>query len=135
MREVDVAVVVAVARDDSGEIQFLLRKRPNTGLLAGMWEFPGVAVAEAPALEAARRLATDLGLKVGKDSVELEMITHLFSHLKVRYWPFLFVVEGWRGQPVELAGNRWVLKRDLDEVPLPVAQGRILQEAMERSQP
>jgi hypothetical protein len=72
---------------------------------------------------------------VGKDSVELEMITHLFSHLKVRYWPFLFVVEGWRGQPVELAGNRWVLESDLDEVPLPVAQGRILQEAMERSQP
>jgi adenine-specific DNA glycosylase len=107
----------------------------------GRWleRFPDIetlaAAEEAPALEAARRLATDLGLKVGKDSVELEMITHLFSHLKVLYWPFLFVVEGWRGQPVELAGNRWVLESDLDEVPLPVAQGRILQEAMERSQP
>ena len=135
LREVDVAVVVAVARDDSGEIQFLLRKRPDTGLLAGMWEFPGVAMEGAPALEAARRLATDLELEVRRDSVELEMITHLFSHLKVRYRPFLFVVEGWRGQPAEPAGNRWVLEMDLDEVPLPVAQRKILQGAMERSQP
>jgi len=134
LREVDVVVVVAVAvaRDDSGEIQFLLRKRPDTGLLAGMWEFPGVAMEEAPALESARRLATDLGLEVRNDSVEMEMITHLFSHLKVRYRPFLFVVEGWGGQLVEPAGNRWVLEMDLDEVPLSVAQGKILQGAMER---
>ncbi len=132
LREVDVVVVVAVARDDSGEIQFLLRKRPDTGLLAGMWEFPGVAVEEAPALEAARRLATDLGLKVRKDSLELEMITHLFSHLKVRYRPFFFVVEGWRGQLAEPAGNRWILESDLDEVPLSVAQGKILQGVMEQ---
>ncbi len=53
--EVDVAVAVAVVRDESGELQFLLRKRPVSGLLAGMWEFPGVAMEEAPALQVARR--------------------------------------------------------------------------------
>ena len=44
--EMEVAVLVLAARDEDEALHLLLRKRPSTGLLAGMWEFPGVEVPE-----------------------------------------------------------------------------------------
>jgi len=59
--EVDLVVLVAVARGSDGEKKLLLRKRPGSGLLAGMWEFPGVE-ATGSFHGSARNLALDLGL-------------------------------------------------------------------------
>jgi len=102
--EVDIAVVVAVAEIASGTPRFLLRRRGREGLLAGMWEFPGVEVERGPAKVAdgnARRAASILARELGvggspsrlegePEITPLPLVTHLFSHLKARYRPFLF---------------------------------------------
>ncbi len=80
-------VGVAVLRDRRGRI--LLVRRPNAGLLAGMWELPAriAAPGEAPedaALQAARRV-------VGRDDVALQhdepiaTVRHPFSHRTEQY--------------------------------------------------
>jgi A/G-specific adenine glycosylase len=127
--EVDVAVAVAAARDESGELHFLLRKRPGTGLLAGMWEFPGVEV------EWEAELADPGGLIQAPPEwaqvSKLEVVTHQFSHLKARYRPVLFMMAGLDEPGGVFTDCRWVARRTLDEVPLPVAQGKIAAAALE----
>jgi A/G-specific adenine glycosylase len=151
--EMDVAVVVAVVRDDAGIRRLLLRKRPDSGLLAGMWEFPGVEVDTSELGRASdachscvraqtAALAEDLGLgplpmkaesNLASEPVGLDLVAHVFSHLRARYWPVLFQVE-WAGVGgMEAPGCEWVATSKLDEVPLSVAQGKIARAALEVS--
>jgi A/G-specific adenine glycosylase len=142
--EIEMAVVVAVrapgavdassrreAADGLGEEakpapRFLLRKRPGTGLLAGMWEFPEAEVPTGrSARDAALELAGDLGLNVVGEPQELKVVRHLFSHLKVRYRPFVLLVARVTGLPP----GAWLHMDELPGVPLPVAQRKIAQAA------
>jgi adenine-specific DNA glycosylase len=177
--EADIAVLVAVrreeprreepCRDEEGELQFLLQKRPATGLLAGMWEFPGAEVKAGSSLTfraAAMELASELGLagglenaervrcgRSGSELEELHVVAHVFSHLKARYRPFLFQVPRQGTAPLpprqtpasgtapahagsahsspDPSGPRWLSVAELEDVPLPVAQGKIAELALE----
>jgi A/G-specific adenine glycosylase len=156
--EAAMVVLVAVVREPGGETRLLLRRRPDEGLLAGMWEFPGVEVPsgmEHPSSgqlppgdtrsqdaskgatheEIVVDLASEMGMDPGfilpfpslkPDLLVLPMIAHAFSHLKVRYWPFLVLLDH---QP-EIPGHQWIPADDLDRVPLPVAQGKIARDAL-----
>ena len=100
---------------------FLLRKRPNEGLLAGLWEFPGVEGGRA--LE----LAAEWKLTSVRDPAPLPTVTHVFSHLKARYHPLL--VEA--AEKAEVDGVGWVSVQELEELPLPVAQRKIARAAVD----
>jgi len=87
-----VAVVVHAQR-------ILVRRRPDAGLLAGMWEFPGVGVedeadVEVQALHLAHALVE--GLDVTPDEARassgwvvarLPSVEHVFTHLRRTYLP------------------------------------------------
>jgi len=143
--EKDIVVVVAVARGEVGAPRLLLRKRPSTGLLGGMWEFPGVEVtgpvdvgASSLFEETAASLADDLPLPAPAGFLgsplrpnQMETVTHVFSHLKVHYRPFLWMLESREGSDGQLGDCRWIDLTELDEVPVPVAQGKIAKAALE----
>ncbi len=122
--EVDVAVVVGAWLGGEDGLHLLMRRRPQDGLLAGMWEFPGVEIdgGSCPR-EAAVGLLSRLGLRGAGEPLELERIFHAFSHLKVRYHPSLFRVRG----PLAVEGCRWVSRADRERLPIPTAQRRILE--------
>ena len=107
-------------------LRFLLRRRPEKGLLAGMWEFPGVewvgSVAPGSGVSAESHgsglssggpaggaggevvlgLARELGLEPGSVPVPLPRVSHAFTHLKAAYWPFLVeVTESGHGVDVD----------------------------------
>jgi A/G-specific adenine glycosylase len=155
-KEVSMAVVVGVSASLGGKgafpdpdaVRFFLRRRPDRGLLARMWEFPGVevegGVSEGRAVRAAARLAGDLGLIPSSEAVPgsskkagprfgpspLDPVTHLFTHLKVQYWPVLLLVpetEVSRAKS-EAAPEEgiWLFANELERIPLPTAQGKIL---------
>jgi A/G-specific adenine glycosylase len=129
--------VAVLIRHEGDEARALLRRRPVTGLLGGMWEFPSVEIPPpeddsdgrmVAGAEAARNLALQL-----LDSLEaqadvtllgdiglLPPIDHIFSHRKVRYAPFLLHVNGGTGLP--RADLRWVTRKDAKKLPLPAAQ-------------
>jgi A/G-specific adenine glycosylase len=74
--------VAVIVRNDAGEI--LMVKRPQRGLLGGLWCFPGSALAEgdAPAAKMRKALRVELGLRIipGK---ELFRVEHGYSHFSV----------------------------------------------------
>ena len=82
---VEYAAVLAVA-----EGKALLMKRPDAGLLAGMWEFPCVEVGTGDGKRdhaaAALRLLGGLGLR-GDPVAHLDPVRHAFSHLRATYRP------------------------------------------------
>lgn len=91
LRQVEFAVAVAV--DEQGRT--LLVRRPEVGLLAGMWEFPatelrdaGPASPAASAMEAvlARLAGPRLAIR-GKVAGRLRPVRHAFTHLRALYHP------------------------------------------------
>ncbi|TVP48233.1 MAG: A/G-specific adenine glycosylase [Gemmatimonadales bacterium] len=135
------AVAVVVRPGDSGW-EVLLRRRPDDGLLGGMWECPGVEVGSGGAphpageggfREAARALAGRLCPGAGGmptlDEV-LPAVDHVFTHLRVTYRPVRFrrpagtdILSPGQELPPPL---RWVAFGVLGELPIPRAQQRIL---------
>ncbi len=65
----------------------ILRKRPQEGLLGGMWEYPNVRIVERGSGEAAPRrlresVAEELGLQIQVDSQVAEL-KHAYTHFRV----------------------------------------------------
>ena len=119
--ENDVGCAVIVAR--GGRV--LLVRRPEDGLLGGMWEFPGAEVRtdESPA-EAAARAAADM---VGDDvdpGAPLATVTHEFTHRRTTYHAFRFRVEAPTPIPDGTVAA-WATTDDLDAYAMPIAQRKI----------
>ena len=72
----------------------LVRKRPATGLLAGMWEFPSLELADdgkpghLGLAAAATRLLGDLGVHA-RPATPLHPVRHAFTHLRATYHPVI----------------------------------------------
>lgn len=136
VREASWGVAVLVAgRGDASRV--LVRRRPSSGLLAGMWEFPSSEVGGEPGaegeLEAALMAAAgaydggDLGVEPGA-GWPLPPVPHLFSHIRAVYHPFLWAAEASPAQdPERPDAPRWILLHGQEAPPLPVAQQRILE--------
>jgi A/G-specific adenine glycosylase len=129
------AVAVLVRTGAAGE-EVLLRKRPEEGLLAGLWELPGIRVgspedAGAGALALAREL---LGVSGEPEWApeRLATVAHAFSHLRMRYHPFVFRGVGAGRDGAEPPTLRWTSVEEMDEPALPVAQRRILEGGLGR---
>lgn len=121
-------VATAVVVDAEG--RWLLLRRPEDGLLGGLWEFPGGAVGRTePEEDTARRAASDAGarLRRGAAAISLGAVVHTFSHKRVRYEAWLL-----RGEPTtprmaaEKTGTTvWAGAEELGALALPVAQRKI----------
>jgi A/G-specific adenine glycosylase len=116
----DFAVVVRLHDDAT----VLLRRRPEDGLLGGLWEFPAVRIrSPRAAASAARRLAGSLTAGTLSRGRRLAAVPHAFTHLRAIYHPVLFRVAARAG-----AGTPEGVRADADTVDrlaLPVAQRRI----------
>lgn len=143
--------VLVVRVRDGGKVWYLMRRRPPKGLLAGMWEFPeegkvplpiggigDVAVTEGGAGEGrGDTVGSDTGNPAPPSSagiLDLDPVEHVFSHRRITYaarlvdlcppLPDLPQPEG-QTTPTQTA-VRWVAPEELPQLPLPVAQRKIL---------
>lgn len=124
-----IGTAVIVSAND----QILFTRRPDNGLLGGMWEYPGLQTdrGEHP-IDAARRVVREL---LGDDALEscpvsdeLANIEHTFSHQRHQYRAFAFQV-GDETVP-DLSGGswteaRWCSTRASAELPLSAAQRKL----------
>ena len=132
--------VVVVVRGDRPSAVTLLRKRPESGLLAGMWEFPSIELSgdERPGgvriAAAAARLLKDLGVPA-RPTTPLPPVRHAFTHLHATYHPIICLphptplpippLAGDNGADLPPPTPTWVPLAHLDDYPLPVAQQKI----------
>lgn len=108
----------------------LLERRPEGGLLGGMWAFPESRVAsEAEVEPAAASIADRLGAR--RTAAPAELLTvceHRFTHLTATYMPVLLEVAAEEGTPEE-GSVLWMSLTGPPDVALPVAQRRIVESA------
>ncbi|KAL6516422.1 hypothetical protein OROGR_019727 [Orobanche gracilis] len=97
-----VSVVEIVEEGSQSDSSYLLVKRPDEGLLAGLWEFPSVLL-EGEADLASRRKAVDrflkqsFGLDIQKSSKvvsreEVGVYVHIFTHIRLKMYIELLIL-------------------------------------------
>jgi A/G-specific adenine glycosylase len=128
-----VEIALAVPHLDG---RVLLVRRPDGGLLGGMWAFPereldpeGAGSFTDRSRAAALEVTAALELTATDAPAELPHCRHRFTHLEARYRPWLIAVGGRHDEPGPTArGERvvWVDPRSPGPYALPRAQQRVL---------
>jgi len=116
---------VAVIWNDQGQI--LIDKRPQKGLLGGLWEFPGGKVEPQESVPDCiqREIKEELGIDI---TVEDHLITvnHAYTHFKVTLTVHHCRHIQGEPQPLECDQIRWVTLDELDQYPFPKANQEII---------
>ncbi|WP_377891545.1 A/G-specific adenine glycosylase [Alkalihalobacillus sp. R86527] len=118
-----VPIAVAVLQDEQG--RYLIRKRPEEGLLAGLWEFVNLELTDGGLKEhqLTEYVSREYGVKASiKD--EISTFTHVFSHIK---W-YLTVYKGTVDGMKETETVRFVKESELEQFAFPVAHQKIVKE-------
>jgi A/G-specific adenine glycosylase len=97
----------------------LIARRPSSGLLGGLWEFPGGKVEPSESLQEglAREIREELGteIEVGE---ELGVYKHAYTHFKVTLHAFFAELTGAEPTALEASEIRWVAPGELGEYPM-----------------
>lgn len=121
----EVQVAVAVIEREDGRL--FVQRRPPSGLLGGLWEFPGgkIEAGETPDEACAREVREELGVEV-HPLREITVIRHAYSHFRI-------VMSAWScrlesGVPETVNGEpcRWVSPSELAEYAFPRANRRLI---------
>ena len=112
----------------------LIARRPPSGLLGGLWEFPGgkMEEGESSADAVRRELREEVGITVLVGGL-LEQIEHAYSHLRVTlYFHEARYVSG-RARPRAASEVRWVDPRSVGDYAFPAASASVVSRVSRRS--
>jgi A/G-specific adenine glycosylase len=117
-----VAAAVAVIEDRG---RLLIQKRPPSGLLAGLWEFPGGKIkgGESPEAALRREVREELGARV-RHARFLTTVKHAYTQYEVTLHVFSCRLAG--PGPVMTPDRRWVSLRSIRRYPLPSGSVKIV---------
>jgi A/G-specific adenine glycosylase len=104
----------------------LICKRPQAGLLGGLWQFPGgrCSEGEASAECLQRFLAEQLGIEV-MVAAPLAVIPHAYTHFRIRLHVYTCRFVSGDVQLREYVAYRWAAAENLHEYPFPVTDQKI----------
>jgi mutator protein MutT len=104
----------------------LIDRRPDAGLLGGLWEFPGgkIEAGETPAASAVREVKEELGIDV-EVVTHLGNVDHTYSHFSVTLHTYICRHLDGEPQPLEVADVRWIHPDEIDNYAFPVANQKI----------
>ncbi|NJK39362.1 MAG: A/G-specific adenine glycosylase [Oscillatoriales cyanobacterium RM2_1_1] len=118
---------IGVAVIWNNQQQILIDKRPEKGLLGGLWEFPGGKVEPGETIEACirREIQEELGIEVEVGD-HLITIDHAYSHFRITL--NVHHCRHLRGEPQPLESDeiRWVTLAEIDQFPFPKANEQII---------
>jgi A/G-specific adenine glycosylase len=107
--------------------KFLITLRPPSGLLGGLWEFPGGKQEPGESLEAClrRELLEETGLRV-RVGRRLVTVRHAYTHLRVTLHVYECRAGAGRVRLSGCAAHRWVTAAELDRYAFPAADRRVI---------
>jgi len=97
----------------------LIAKRPSSGLLGGLWEFPGGKVedGETHAAALARELQEELGIRADVGE-HLGTYHHAYTHFRVTLHAYHVSAPNLEIKPVQPSEVRWVSITELEDYPM-----------------
>ncbi|MCS6813885.1 MAG: A/G-specific adenine glycosylase [Cyanobacteria bacterium] len=116
---------VAVIWNQQGQI--LIDRRPQEGLLGGLWEFPGGKVEPGETIPDCirREIQEELGIQV-EVGEQLTTVDHAYSHFRVTLHVHHCRHLSGEPQPIACEEIRWVTLEELDQFPFPKANCHII---------
>ncbi len=122
IQSIDVAIVVL--RKSS---KVFIQKRPNSGLMAGLWEFSGGKIhsSESPESALSREIKEELGLTINLLK-KIKNIKHFYTSFKVHL--HCFESDSFSGTPqLNVAvDSKWVRLSDLKNYAFPSANLKLI---------
>ncbi len=117
---------VAVIWNDQQQI--LIDRRRESGLLGGLWEFPGGKVEPGETVEACiqREILEELGIEIEVGD-RLIVVEHTYSHFRVTLNVHHCRHLSGEPTPIECDEVRWVTLADIDQYPFPKANVQIIE--------
>lgn len=114
------------------EGRVLVGRRPPEGLLGGLWEFPGGKIRPGEPAEACvrREVREETGCTV-QVLAPLVTVKHRYSHFRVTLHALTCRYVGGRLRPRGTEALRWVHPDELQKLPMPAANVRILEALLE----
>jgi len=126
-------IAVGLVFDNDGRL--LIQRRPDDGLLGGLWEFPGGKQEDGETMDetCVRELREELGIDVAVEQ-PFYTLNHAYSHFKITLHAFRCRIE--RGTPHSAEGQpiRWVTVDELADYAFPRANRRLIEELERRRQ-
>jgi A/G-specific adenine glycosylase len=121
------AAVVALS---DGRGRWLVQRRAPSGLLGGLWEFPGGKIehGERPEETATRELREETGGRA-RELEALGVVRHAYSHFTVDL--HLFRGQARRPLPRARPDRRWVSASELIRLPIPKATEKALRRLLD----
>jgi len=118
-------VTAGIIRGEDGRI--LLAQRPASGLLGGLWEFPGGKQESGESLEEClkRELREELRIEVRVDE-RLASVNHAYSHFAITLHGFACTHLSGEPQAIGCADWRWIRPAELENFALPRADRKLL---------
>jgi A/G-specific adenine glycosylase len=105
----------------------LIARRPESGLLGGLWEFPGgkVEPGESPAEAVSRELMEEIGIEIEVGEL-IERVDHAYSHLRVTLYFHAAVYVAGEPQARVASEARWVDPKTLGDYAFPAASRPVI---------
>ncbi len=123
---------VAVIYNEFGQI--LIDRRPEKGLLGGLWEFPGGKIEPNETVEDCIKREIleeiDIEIEVGE---HLMTLAHAYTHFKVTLIVHLCRYLSGNPKPIECEEIRWVTLDELKSFPFPKANTKIIEVLQQNS--
>lgn len=117
----DVDAVVGIFRHDG---KYFIQKRPDKGLLADLWEFPGGKIKENESLQDAlkREIMEELNINL-KRSKHLMNVRHYYTQFRVNLHVSLCEASS---LPGDRKDRKWVKLNSLQNYPMPSGSAKIV---------
>jgi A/G-specific adenine glycosylase len=124
----DVTAAVTLRESDNagGEVRVLVARRPQDGMLGGLWEFPGGKREKGETLPTCLRRELqeelDVDVTVGE---QLTVVAHAYTHFRITLYAFICRLEA--GEPRCLACQdfQWATPAEIAALPMAVTDRKI----------
>ncbi|KAF1570930.1 Adenine DNA glycosylase, partial [Eudyptes moseleyi] len=126
------ATCVLERRGCHGAPEYLIVQRPSSGLLAGLWEFPSLPLAQGLQEEKQREVLADhLRAWTGRPVVAgglrfIGEVVHIFSHIHQTYVVYSLPLDGDVTLDPALSPSRWVTEKEFHASAVSTAMKKVL---------
>jgi A/G-specific adenine glycosylase len=110
-------VVAAAVISRNGSV--LIARRPDEGLLGGLWEFPGGKLEEGEDLPTClkREIVEELGVKIEVGKL-MGVYNHAYTHFKITLHAYHCRIEAGEPRPLQVSEVRWAALGELQAFPM-----------------